>query len=115
MKSRISLLKFGSTILRGLGYQSLYGLSLTLICVEAEFFFFFCSDVLCSHTMHRSDCSCRKATGNGDCVDYVMVSKFNGSHFGLPPSEIQRMTGQVAIINLACVNYGVFAQAPSLI
>ena len=30
---------------------------------------------------------------NGACAHYVMVSNFNGSHFGLPPSEIHRMTG----------------------
>ena len=30
---------------------------------------------------------------NGGCAHYVMVSKFNGSHFGLPPSSIHQMTG----------------------
>ena len=30
---------------------------------------------------------------NGACVHHVMVSKINGSHFGLPPSEIHKMTG----------------------
>ena len=34
---------------------------------------------------------------NGPCVHYVMVSKFNGSHFGLPPSSIHRMTSWVGI------------------
>ena len=33
------------------------------------------------------------AFSDGACAHYVMVSTFNGSHFGLPPSEIHRRTG----------------------
>ena len=33
-------------------------------------------------------------------VHYAIVFKFNGSHFGLPPSYIHRMTGWVAIDHL---------------
>ena len=34
-----------------------------------------------------------QAIHESGCVHYVMVYKLNGSHFGLPLSSIQKMTG----------------------
>ena len=51
----------------------------------------------CGMSKHLPDHSWIKLYVNiqvyGACVYYVVVSKFNGSHFGLPPSSIHRLTG----------------------